>query len=211
MPAIYARRLHDGRPRARQLALTERADPETRPVRPGRVPRRAVRPRARMGPLPRRLRRARRRPDAPAHRREPAREREDQYAEIGWNGFGLYLAAPTIVDHAEPRDRGPGSSARCSPARRSGASSSASPAPGPTSRRSRPVPSATATSGWSTARRSGTRSPTWPTAGCSSPAPTRTCRSTRASPTSRSTCTRRASRCGRWCRSPARRSSTRST
>jgi alkylation response protein AidB-like acyl-CoA dehydrogenase len=28
-----------------------------------------------------------------------------QFAEIGWNGFGLYLAAPTIVAHAEPETR----------------------------------------------------------------------------------------------------------
>ena len=50
--------------------------------------------------------------------------------------------------------------------------------------------SATATSGSSPARRCGTRSPTSPTAACSSPAPTPTRPSTRASPTSRSTCTR---------------------
>ncbi len=28
-----------------------------------------------------------------------------QFAEIGWNGFGLYLAAPTIVAHATPETR----------------------------------------------------------------------------------------------------------
>ena len=75
----------------------------------------------------------------------------------------------------------------------------------------RPARCATATSGSSTARRCGTRSPTSPTAACSSRAPTPTSRSTRASPTSWSTCTRPASRCGRCARSPARPSSTRCT
>ena len=28
-----------------------------------------------------------------------------EYAETGWNGFGLFLAAPTIVQHAEPETR----------------------------------------------------------------------------------------------------------
>ena len=53
-----------------------------------------------------------------------------EYAETGWNGFGLYLAAPTIVAHAEPETPRAACCARCSPARRSGASCSASPAPG---------------------------------------------------------------------------------
>ena len=54
------------------------------------------------------------------------------------------------------------------PTRRSGASSSASRAPAPTSPDSRHAPSATATSGWSTARRSGRRSRTWRATGCCS-------------------------------------------
>ena len=78
-----------------------------------------------------------------------------------------------------PRSRSSASSGRCGPARRSGASSSASPAPAPTSPRSPPARSATATTGWSTARRCGPRRPPSPTGRSWSPAPTRTCPSTR--------------------------------
>ena len=94
------------------------------------------------------------------------------------------------------RSRSTSTSATSSPARRRGASSSASRAPAPTSPGCRPAPSRTATSGSSPARRCGppaARSRTW---ACSSPAPTPTSRSTRASPTSASTCTRRGSRSG---------------
>ena len=66
-------------------------------------------------------------------------------------------------------------------------------------------------SGWSPARRSGPPTPTRPSGACSSRAPTPTRRSTRASPTSSWTWSRRRSRCGRCARSPARRSSTSSS
>jgi alkylation response protein AidB-like acyl-CoA dehydrogenase len=33
------------------------------------------------------------------------REEKIEFPETGWNGFGLYLAAPTIVQHAEPETR----------------------------------------------------------------------------------------------------------
>ena len=79
-----------------------------------------------------------------------------------------------IVTHGSDERARPPACARCSPARRSGASSSASRAPAPTSPACRPGPSATATSGSSTARRCGPRSPTSPTGACSSPAPTPT-------------------------------------
>ena len=81
----------------------------------------------------------------------------------------------------------------------------------PTSRRCAPPPSATATTGSSTARRSGRRSPTSPTTASCSPAPTPTGPSTRASRCSSSTCTRPASPCGRCARWPAARASTRSS
>ena len=70
-----------------------------------------------------------------------------------------------------PRRRRSGTCARSSPPRRSGASSSASPARAPTWRRSRRGRCATGTSGSSTARRCGPRSPSSPSSACSSPAP----------------------------------------
>jgi alkylation response protein AidB-like acyl-CoA dehydrogenase len=33
------------------------------------------------------------------------REEKISYEEIGWNGFGMFLAAPTIVNHASPETR----------------------------------------------------------------------------------------------------------
>ena len=60
-----------------------------------------------------------------------------------------------------------------------------------------PGPCATATTGWSPARRSGRASPTWRSGGSCWPAPTRRRQSTRASPTSSARWTRRASRSGR--------------
>ena len=95
-----------------------------------------------------------------------------------------------------PRSSGSASCRRSCATRSGGASSSASRAPGPTWRRSPREPSATATSGCSPARRCGPRGPTCRTSACASPAPTPTCRSARASPTSSSTCTRRGSRSG---------------
>ena len=66
-----------------------------------------------------------------------------------------------------------------------------------------PRRSATATSTSSTARRCGPPRPTSPTGACCSPAPTGTPPSTRASPSSPSTCARPASRCARSARPPA--------
>ena len=85
-------------------------------------------------------------------------------------------------------------------ARTRGASCSASRRTAPTSPAWRRTPSRTATSGSSTARSSGARAPTTPTSGCCSPAPTRTCRSTRASATSCCRCTSPASRSARCTR-----------
>ena len=78
---------------------------------------------------------------------------------------------------------------------RRGARASPSPTPAPTSPRSRPPPCSTATSGSSTARRSGPPRPSSPTTASCWPAPTRTCRSTPASPTCSCRCSRTASRC----------------
>ena len=72
------------------------------------------------------------------------------------NPIGYGMCAPTIATHGTPEQK-----ARylrpLFTTRRSGASSSASRAPGPTSPASRPEPSATATSGCSTGRRCGPR------------------------------------------------------
>jgi hypothetical protein len=78
-----------------------------------------------------------------------------------------------------------------------GARGSASRAPARTWRRSpRPRP-VTAKTTSSTATRSGPATPTSPTGACCSPAPTRTCRGTRASRRSSSRCISRASSSGR--------------
>ena len=92
------------------------------------------------------------------------------------------------------RSRRRATCARCSPARRSGASCSASRARAPTSPACRRAACRTATSGSSTARRCGPRWPTCRGGACSSCAPTRRPSSTPASPRSSSTCTRRPSR-----------------
>ena len=93
--------------------------------------------------------------------------------------FGLALAGPTVVTHGSDEVRArllrpmfTGEEVWCQLFSEPGA--------GPTSPASPAGPNATATSGWSTARRCGTRWPTWPTGACSSPAPTPTCPSTRA-------------------------------
>ena len=73
------------------------------------------------------------------------------------------------ADHRRPTARRSRSTATCatsSPARRPGASCSASPAPAPTSPACRPGPSRTATSGSSTARRCGPRAARSPTSAC---------------------------------------------
>ena len=108
-------------------------------------------------------------------------------------GLGLMLAAPTIATHGRA-SRSSATSPISSPADGRGASCSASPGPAPTSPVSRLEQSATATCGTSTARRCGPRADRSPTSACSSPAPTPRRRSIKASPGSRSTCTRRASR-----------------
>ncbi len=93
--------------------------------------------------------------------------------------FGLALAGPTVVTHGSDEVRHrllrpmfTGEEVWCQLFSEPGAGSDLA---GLATRAVRTV-----TSGWSTARRSGTRSPTSPTAGCSSPAPTRTSPSTRA-------------------------------
>ena len=73
-----------------------------------------------------------------------------------------------------PTRRRTASCRRCCAARRCGASSSASRARDPTSPACRPGPSATATSGWSTARRCGPRARTTATGASCWPAPTPT-------------------------------------
>ena len=112
-------------------------------------------------------------------------------------GLGLLLAAPDDRHPRHRRSRSTATSATSSPASRRGASCSASPAPAPTSPASDPGRSRTATSGSSTARRCGPRAARSPTSACSRPHRPRRRPSTRASPTSRSTCTSPASRSAR--------------
>ena len=111
--------------------------------------------------------------------------------------------APRGADDRRARHRraeASATSSTSSPARRRGASCSASRAPGPTSPGS--------TRGGARRRRVGRQRaegvdvgrPRSPTSACCWPAPIPTCRSTRASPTSRSTCTSPASRSGRSAR-----------
>ena len=124
---------------------------------------------------------------ATAHRATPARRRCEVAA-----GRDLLQPVPRRTDDGHARQLTSCASARCarcSPAKTSGASCSRSPAPAPTSPASRRVASATARSGSRTARKSGTRSRTSRTRECSSRGPTPSCRSTRASRTSWSTCT----------------------
>ena len=89
------------------------------------------------------------------------------------NIIGYGMVAPTLVAHGTDEQR-IATCARSSPARRSGASSSPSPAPARTWPAWPPGPCATATSGCSTARRSGPPSPTWPASVCCWPGPTPT-------------------------------------
>ena len=75
-------------------------------------------------------------------------------------------ASCTPARPSSPRGRRRRRSATCPPscaARRCGARASASPTPGATWPRCAPGPSATATTTWSPARRSGRRTPRWPT------------------------------------------------
>ena len=87
------------------------------------------------------------------------------------NAMGIGMCGPTS-SRAAPRSSGSGFSARSSRPRRSGASSSASRVPARTSPGSPPGPCATATSGSSTARRSGPRSAHLSASACCWPAPT---------------------------------------
>ena len=154
-----------GAPRARRLGRTR---PARQRLRQGH------------GPL-------RRRPGAAGGRNASARSAPPP----GWGCSWPPRPSPPTA----PRSRSTTTCATSSPARRPGASSSASPRPArtwPACRRGR---SRTATSGSSTARRSGPRAASTPTSACSSPAPTPRCPSTRASPTSPSRCSRTASTC----------------
>ena len=105
------------------------------------------------------------------------------------NPLGLNLAAPALFAHGTEEQRLP------LPAADRAQRGAVVPAVQRAGRRLRPRvarhagPSATATSGCSPARRCGPPGPTCPTSACCSPAPTPTCRSARASPTSWSTCT----------------------
>ena len=92
-----------------------------------------------------------------------------------------------------------------------GARATPSPTPAPTSPTCRPGPASTATSGSSTARRSGRRSPRSPTGASWWPAPSRAAAATPGCRTCSCRWTSRASRSARSSRSPAATSSTRSS
>ena len=134
-----------------------------------------------------------------------------KYTEIGWNGFGLFLAAPDDRRARAAGDEGP-------------------PAPSAVHRRGDLVPAVQRARrrerprvardpGRARRRRVGRQRPEGVEHARAHGRPRdarrphrpRRAQAPRASPTSRSTCTRRASRCGRCGRSPARPSSTRST
>ena len=92
----------------------------------------------------------------------PITTRPDRSKCAGWSASrrsstwsGDRAGAGTVIQSSAPTSRRPPICGRRSPSTRSGASSSPSPAPGATSVRWRPAPSATATVGSSTARRSG--------------------------------------------------------
>ena len=145
----------------RVLDLLRAVAREVRPRnhRPRRVPRRAVRPGARLGPLLRGQRWSRARPrsaEARSSCASPRPARPDRYrATRSATAWARRRSSPTV-----PTRSGIATSDRCSPARRSGASSSASQAPDRTSPACRPERCAMVTSGSSTGRRSGPRSRT---------------------------------------------------
>ena len=126
----------------------------------------------------------------------PAGDRQVRRARAPRPGWGSSWP-PRPSPPTAPRSRSTTTCATSSPARRPGASSSASPRRARTWPACRPGRSRTATSGSSTARRCGPRAASTPTSACCSPAPTPTCPSTRASPTSPSRCSRTASTCAR--------------
>ena len=183
----------------RRRRRRHRRDARHRARRPAGAARPSVRPRAGLGVATGGTRRARRaaRPPArrrppgagPGHRRRHARGRR-----------GGHPAPDRRWPSTAPTSCAPACCVGRSPARTRGASCSASPGPARTWPASPAAPFVTATSGSSTGRRCGPPTPTCATGRCSSPAPIRISPSIGGSPTSGSTCARRASRsarCGR--------------
>ena len=129
--------------------------------RPGHVPRRASSTSAWPGcTSPRATAASACRPKLQKLHQRARRRRGRRAAPGGAQPDRLRHVRPDRRTCGAPRSRRRATCARCSPARRSGASCSASRAPGRTSPACRRRASATATSGSSTARRCG---PRWPT------------------------------------------------
>ena len=128
----------------------------------------------------------------------------EEFAAVGAVGTavggGMGLAAPTLLAHGSDDLKRRAAAARHHRRGHVVPAVQRADATAPTSPAWRRTPSATATSGSSTARSCGARAPTTPTSGCCSPAPTPTSRSTAASATSCCRCTSPASRSARCTR-----------